>query len=102
EPEISPVSTLVLDCTHVNNSLSVTVLAGTKICAPAMATIFPHQSFPHTPEPPSLTSNVERTRVRRSGSTMSANRRFVIIGGGLAGAKTAEALRERDFDGDIV
>ncbi|MCJ0903206.1 NAD(P)/FAD-dependent oxidoreductase [Rhodococcus sp. ARC_M6] len=33
---------------------------------------------------------------------MSANRRFVIIGGGLAGAKTAEALRARDFTGDIV
>lgn len=33
---------------------------------------------------------------------MSANRRFVIIGGGLAGAKTAEALREQDFAGDIV
>lgn len=33
---------------------------------------------------------------------MSANRRFVIVGGGLAGAKIAEALRERDFTGDIV
>lgn len=27
---------------------------------------------------------------------------IVIIGGGLAGAKAAEALREKDFDGDIV
>jgi cation diffusion facilitator CzcD-associated flavoprotein CzcO len=26
----------------------------------------------------------------------------VIIGGGLGGAKAAEALREKDFDGDIV
>ncbi|QTI69332.1 NAD(P)/FAD-dependent oxidoreductase [Gordonia polyisoprenivorans] len=26
----------------------------------------------------------------------------VIVGGGLAGAKTAEALREQDFDGDVV
>lgn len=28
--------------------------------------------------------------------------RCVIVGGGLAGAKTAEALREHDFDGSIV
>ncbi len=27
---------------------------------------------------------------------------FVIIGAGLAGAKAAEALRDKDFDGDIV
>jgi 3-phenylpropionate/trans-cinnamate dioxygenase ferredoxin reductase component len=27
---------------------------------------------------------------------------IVIIGGGLGGAKAAEALREKDFDGDIV
>ncbi|MFD6516401.1 NAD(P)/FAD-dependent oxidoreductase [Rhodococcus sp. NPDC060176] len=33
---------------------------------------------------------------------MSTNRRFVIVGGGLAGAKIAEALRERDFDGEIT
>jgi len=33
---------------------------------------------------------------------MSTNRRFVIVGGGLAGAKTAEALRDRDFDGEIT
>lgn len=33
---------------------------------------------------------------------MSSNRTFVIVGGGLAGAKTAEALREKDFDGSIV
>ncbi|WLP88795.1 FAD-dependent oxidoreductase [Gordonia sp. NB41Y] len=26
----------------------------------------------------------------------------VIVGGGLAGAKTAEALREKDFDGNVV
>lgn len=31
-----------------------------------------------------------------------SNRTFVIVGGGLAGAKTAEALRGRDFDGSIV
>ncbi|MFF0814461.1 NAD(P)/FAD-dependent oxidoreductase [Rhodococcus sp. NPDC003318] len=33
---------------------------------------------------------------------MSANRTFVIVGGGLAGAKLAEALRDNDFDGEIV
>ena len=33
-------------------------------------------------------------------STPSAT--YVIIGGGLAGAKTAEALRDNDFDGRIV
>ncbi|MGV0157296.1 NAD(P)/FAD-dependent oxidoreductase [Rhodococcus sp. GB-02] len=33
---------------------------------------------------------------------MSTNRRFVIVGGGLAGAKMAEALRDRDFDGEIT
>ncbi|QCQ91692.1 NAD(P)/FAD-dependent oxidoreductase [Rhodococcus sp. SGAir0479] len=31
-----------------------------------------------------------------------SNRTVVILGGGLAGAKTAEALRARDFDGAIV
>ena len=33
---------------------------------------------------------------------MTDSRRFVIVGGGLAGAKTAEALRERGFEGRIV
>lgn len=33
---------------------------------------------------------------------MSATRTFVIVGGGLAGAKLAEALRAKDFDGQIV
>lgn len=33
---------------------------------------------------------------------MSATRTFVIVGGGLAGAKLAESLRDKDFDGDIV
>ncbi|RDI32287.1 3-phenylpropionate/trans-cinnamate dioxygenase ferredoxin reductase subunit [Rhodococcus sp. AG1013] len=32
----------------------------------------------------------------------SSNRTFVIVGGGLAGAKIAESLRDRDFDGSIV
>jgi 3-phenylpropionate/trans-cinnamate dioxygenase ferredoxin reductase subunit len=27
---------------------------------------------------------------------------FVIVGGGLAGAKAAEALRDKDFDGDVL
>mgnify|MGYP002652848542 CR=1 FL=1 len=27
---------------------------------------------------------------------------IAIVGGGLAGAKAAEALREHDFDGDVV
>ena len=27
---------------------------------------------------------------------------IAIVGGGLAGAKAAEALREQDFDGDVV
>ena len=33
---------------------------------------------------------------------MSADRTFVIVGGGLAGAKAAEALREEGFDGRVV
>jgi 3-phenylpropionate/trans-cinnamate dioxygenase ferredoxin reductase subunit len=33
---------------------------------------------------------------------MSETQTFVIVGGGLAGAKAAEALRAKDFDGDIV
>jgi 3-phenylpropionate/trans-cinnamate dioxygenase ferredoxin reductase component len=33
---------------------------------------------------------------------MPASGTFVIAGGGLAGAKTAEALREQGFDGRIV
>lgn len=33
---------------------------------------------------------------------MSAAPTFVIVGGGLAGAKAAAALRDSDFDGDIV
>ncbi|ABG93203.1 possible ferredoxin--NAD(+) reductase [Rhodococcus jostii RHA1] len=33
---------------------------------------------------------------------MSSTRTFVVVGGGLAGAKTAEALRDKDFDGSIV
>ncbi|QNG18350.1 3-phenylpropionate/trans-cinnamate dioxygenase ferredoxin reductase subunit [Rhodococcus triatomae] len=33
---------------------------------------------------------------------MTTDRTFVVVGGGLAGAKTAEALRDNDFDGHIV
>lgn len=33
---------------------------------------------------------------------MSSTRTFIVVGGGLAGAKTAEALRARDFDGSII
>jgi 3-phenylpropionate/trans-cinnamate dioxygenase ferredoxin reductase subunit len=33
---------------------------------------------------------------------MSADRTFVIVGGGLAGAKAAEALRDEGFDGRVV
>jgi 3-phenylpropionate/trans-cinnamate dioxygenase ferredoxin reductase component len=33
---------------------------------------------------------------------MADSRTFVIIGGGLGGAKAAEALREKDFDGQII
>ncbi len=33
---------------------------------------------------------------------MSNSSTFVIVGGGLAGAKAAEALRDNDFDGHIV
>ena len=32
----------------------------------------------------------------------SKSETFLIVGGGLAGAKAAEALRDKDFDGDIV
>ncbi|MCV7226292.1 NAD(P)/FAD-dependent oxidoreductase [Mycolicibacterium komossense] len=33
---------------------------------------------------------------------MTSSTTFVIIGGGLAGAKAAEALREQDFEGKVV
>ncbi|MGV9817635.1 NAD(P)/FAD-dependent oxidoreductase [Nocardia xishanensis] len=33
---------------------------------------------------------------------MTSDRRFVIVGGGLAAAKLAEALRDNDFDGTIT
>src|ERR1700709_734466 len=33
---------------------------------------------------------------------MTKSSTFAIIGGGLAGAKAAEALRDKDFDGHIV
>ncbi|MCV7192659.1 NAD(P)/FAD-dependent oxidoreductase [Mycolicibacterium brumae] len=33
---------------------------------------------------------------------MSRNTTFVIVGGGLAGAKAAEALRDNDFDGHVL
>ena len=33
---------------------------------------------------------------------MANSNTFVIVGGGLGGAKAAEALREKDFDGRIV
>lgn len=33
---------------------------------------------------------------------MASSTTFVIVGGGLAGAKAAEALRDKDFDGHIV
>src|ERR1700739_2337155 len=33
---------------------------------------------------------------------MAGSTTFVIVGGGLAGAKAAEALRDKDFDGHII
>src|SRR6516165_8673493 len=33
---------------------------------------------------------------------MASTQTFVIVGGGLAGAKAAEALRDNDFDGHII
>ncbi|ORW11723.1 NAD(P)/FAD-dependent oxidoreductase [Mycobacterium kyorinense] len=33
---------------------------------------------------------------------MASSTTFVIVGGGLAGAKAAEALRDKDFDGRVV
>src|SRR6516165_1657897 len=33
---------------------------------------------------------------------MASSQTFVIVGGGLAGAKAAEALRDNDFDGHII
>src|SRR5277367_4854943 len=33
---------------------------------------------------------------------MANSKTFVIVGGGLGGAKAAEALREKDFDGQII
>src|SRR6478609_4101288 len=32
----------------------------------------------------------------------STSETFAIVGGGLAGAKAAEALRDKDFTGDVV
>src|SRR5918996_4828273 len=32
----------------------------------------------------------------------SKSETFLIVGGGLAGAKAAEALRDKDFDGDVL
>ena len=33
---------------------------------------------------------------------MASSTTFVIVGGGLAGAKAVEALRDNDFDGHII
>lgn len=33
---------------------------------------------------------------------MAGSTAFVIIGGGLAGAKAVEALRDNDFDGGVI
>src|SRR3954447_11369432 len=33
---------------------------------------------------------------------MASSTTFVIVGGGLAGAKAVEALRDNDFDGPII
>jgi 3-phenylpropionate/trans-cinnamate dioxygenase ferredoxin reductase component len=33
---------------------------------------------------------------------MASSKTFVIVGGGLAGAKAVEALRDNDFDGNII
>jgi 3-phenylpropionate/trans-cinnamate dioxygenase ferredoxin reductase component len=33
---------------------------------------------------------------------MTTSSTFAIVGGGLAGAKAAEALRDKDFDGHAV
>src|SRR4051812_26790376 len=33
---------------------------------------------------------------------MASSQTFVIVGGGLAGAKAVEALRDNDFDGRVV
>jgi NADPH-dependent 2,4-dienoyl-CoA reductase/sulfur reductase-like enzyme len=40
--------------------------------------------------------------LRQDGAIMADSKTFVIVGGGLAGAKAAEALRERGFDGKVV
>lgn len=34
--------------------------------------------------------------------TMASSTTFVIAGGGLAGAKAAEALRDKEFDGQVI
>ena len=33
---------------------------------------------------------------------MTDDRTFVVVGGGLAGAKSVEVLRERGFEGKVV
>jgi 3-phenylpropionate/trans-cinnamate dioxygenase ferredoxin reductase subunit len=40
--------------------------------------------------------------IRQDGAIVADSETFVIIGGGLAGAKAAEALREKGFDGRVV
>src|SRR5690625_2640177 len=39
---------------------------------------------------------------RRAEDLVSPSATFVIVGAGLAGAKAAEALRDKNFDGQIV
>ena len=51
--------------------------------------------------PPSASGSPPPSAHRRS-DAMPASDTFVIAGGGLAGAKAAEALREQGFDGRIV
>src|SRR5918996_431990 len=45
-----------------------------------------------------LTARTPHVRV----SSMDATTTFVIVGGGLAGAKAAETLRDEGFDGRVV
>src|SRR6185369_9980386 len=42
------------------------------------------------------------SRPRRKGPAVNHQKTFAIVGGGLAGAKAAETLREEGFDGRVV